>query len=173
MRFALFKVVTPLIFALFCLGACRSAIHGTAAGGGAVESAPSVAAKHFFKRHYDFYYENPVRCEALITRRLFRALKHHYDEFERTRQISPLDFDPWTGSQDSEVSRPYSFTTLKAGDAEAVVRFEYAFPLGPESRKTQAVFIKFQRSSPGAAWLVSDLIMPNNGSLLGLLEGNP
>jgi len=100
-------------------------------------------------------------------------LKHKYDDLERTRLIGALDRDPWTNAQDGEISQPYSFTTLKAGKAEAVVRFNYTLALGPENRITQSVLMIFQRSASGAIWQFSDLVMPNNASLVALLERTP
>jgi hypothetical protein len=162
-----------LVSAPFALTACRSPGPNAASGGGSLSSDPCVAAEHFFKSHYDFYYEDPSRCEALLTPRLFRALKQQYDSFERTRQIGALDCDPWTSAQDGEISQPCRFTTLKVRESEAVVRFQHMFVLGPESRTAQSVLMTFQRPSAGAAWQVSDLIMANGGSLVALLEGNP
>ncbi len=159
--------------AVLCLTACQSARRGPAALSGRLQPDPVLAAREFFTRHYDFYYEDPARCEALLTPRLLRALKHHYDAFEQTRQTGPLDCDPWTNAQDGEISRPHGFTTLSAGGSEAVVRFDYTFALGPGNRSSQSVMMKFQRPAPGSPWLLADLVMPNKASLVALLEGNP
>jgi len=155
------------------MSACRSANHGSSARSGVPEPDPSRAAEKFFTSYYDFYYEDPARCEALLTTRLYRALKHHYDAFESKRQIDALDCDPWTNAQDGEICKPHSFTTLKAGQAEAVVRFNYTLALGPENRITQSVLMIFQRSASGPMWQFSDLVMPNNASLVALLERTP
>jgi hypothetical protein len=155
------------------MSACRSANHGSSARSGVPEPDPSLAAKEFFTSHYDFYYEDPARFKALITPRLYRALKHHHDAFDRTRQIGALDRDPWTNAQDGEISKPYSFTTLKAQESEAVVRFQYLFVSDPKNRITQSVLMNFERPTPGETWLFCDLIMSNNESLLRLLERIP
>ena len=162
-----------VLSAVLCLSACRSARHEPAALSGRLQPDPSIAAQEFFTRHYDFYYEDPARCEALLTPRLYRALKHHYDAFESTRQVSALDCDPWTNAQDGEISKPYTFTTLKAGKSEAVVRFKYTFATGSDRTASQTVLLTFQRLSPGAVWQAADFIMPNDASLLELLERNP
>ncbi len=173
MRPAPRKAATALLSAVLCMSACRTPTHGPAVCIDALQSDPGVAAKNLFKSHYDFYYEDPTLFEELLTPRLFRTLKHQYDEFERTRLIGALDRDPWTNAQDGEISQPYSFTTLKAQDSEAVVRFQYLFVLGPKSRIPQSVLMKFERPTSGATWQFSDLIMSNNESLVGLLERTP
>ena len=164
------KAVIALLSAVFLLSACRSANRDFAARSGRHQPDPAIAAKHLFSSHYGFYYKDPNRCRALLTPRLYHALKRHYDAFESTRQIGALDCDPWTNAQDGEISNPYTFTTLNARDSEAVVRFKYTFALGPETPLVQSVLMKFQRPAAGQGWLLSDLIMPNNESLVELLE---
>jgi hypothetical protein len=167
------KALRATSFALFFLSACRSTTQDAAQRNTLLPSDPCVAAKNFFQSHYGFYHEDPTGFEAALTPRLFQALKMQYDAFEKTRQIGALDCDPWTNAQDGEILPPYRFTTLSAPGSEAAVRFQYSFALGPKRRIPKSVVLKFQRSSSGAVWQVSDLIMPNNSSLVSLLESNP
>jgi hypothetical protein len=173
MRAALLKILMALPATLSCLSACRTPTQGPAVRSGSLHSDPSVAAKSLFQSHYDFYHEDPTLFKELFAPRLFRALKRQHDDFESTRLIGTLDRDPWTNAQDGKISHPYCFTTLKTNGSEAVVRFQYLFDLGPDSRIAQSVLMKFKRSPSGATWQFSDLIMPDNVSLVGLLEGNP
>lgn len=158
---------------LLCLSACQSESKDTGSRSGLLQTDPIAAANDFFTSHYDFYYEDPARSKAVLAPRLFRILKHQYDAIESTGQIGALDCDPWTNAQDGEIVQPYHFTTLESGEAEAVVRLNYTFDFGPKSRRAQSVVLKLQRSSPRARWQVSDFIMPNNESLVALLERTP
>jgi len=160
-------------FILLSFTACRSAIDQTNTDGGAIEFDPNVAAETFFTRHYDFYCTDPNLIKSLLAPRAFRILKQNYDHCTSRGEIGVLDCDPWIDAQDGEISRPYSFVTLQNQGSEVKIRFDYLFRSGPKTSRPQSVVLKFQRSPSSATWQLSDFIMPNNESLLDLLERNP
>ena len=162
-----------LLFTLLCLNACRSAIQDATLHGAVLQSDPNTAAKSFFTDHYDFYYEDPTSCKALLTPRFFRVLKREYDALALTGGIGALNCDPWMDAQDGYISKPYRFETLKNDHSEATVRFNYTFTLGPKSSHPQSVLLKLQRSSSSGGWQLADFIMPNNESLVELFERKP
>lgn len=166
-------ILTTSISALFCLSACHSTPRTQAAPQAVLLPNPSAAAKRFFTCHYGFYYEDPSRCKTMLTPRFFRALKHEYDSCTTKRQVGALDSDPWTDAQDGNVSEPFVFTTIKSGNSEATVCFNYTFTLGPKICRPQFVLLKFDRTAPAANWELADFITPNHESLVELLERNP
>jgi hypothetical protein len=172
MQHTRFNAVAALLFILVSLSACRSKSHDTTKGGSVLYSEPSIAANSFFIGHYDFYYEDPTVCKTLLTPRFFQILKHHYDTLAITGQIGALDCDPWTNAQEGDVSGPLCFKTLKNHNSEATVQFQYRFALRSKSTVSQSVLMKFQRTSLNAQWRLADLVMPNNESLVDLLERN-
>jgi hypothetical protein len=167
------KALAALFLALLCLSACRSANQETNLRGTVLQLEPNAAAQNFFTGHYDFYYEDPTSCKALLTPRFYRALKHEYEALSNTGQIGALDCDPWINAQDGSISEPLSFETLKKDHSEASVRFNYTFRLGPKSARAQSVLLKFQRSPASAGWELADFIMPNSESLIDHLEKTP
>lgn len=165
--------LTTAISALAYLSACHSAPNRQAAPEAARLLNPSVAARHFFTSHFDFYYEDPSRFRTLLTPRFFQALKREYESVTTTGQVGALDCDPWTDSQDGNVSEPFVFETTKSEHSEETVCFKYTFTSGPKSFRNQFVLLKFQRTSPEANWKLADFITPNHKSLVELLERHP
>ena len=173
MQLSLLRPLAAFLVVFLSLASCRTTHKNGVKDAGPLDSEPSVAAREFLNSHYNFYCEDPKLIRPLLAPRAFRLLKHHFDTYTAKREIGILDCDPWINAQDGAMAQPFHFITLRNDDSEAVVRFDYVFDVGPQQSIPQSVFITFQRSRSGAGWRLSEFIMPNNKSLLDLLERNP
>ena len=117
--------------------------------------------------------QDPSIIKALLVSRAFNLLKHQYELHTSGQEIGNLDCDPWINAQDGEIVEPFRFITVRNHDLEAVIRLDYVFEFAPKRSRPQSVIIKFQCSRSGSRWQLSDFIMPNNESLLDLLERKP
>lgn len=168
-----FRRVPALLFVVLFIAACRTPLKESLKGGAAAAFDANSAAREFFNSHYDFYYEDPSIIKALLAPRAFNLLKHDYELHTSRQEIGNLDCDPWINAQDGKIVEPFRFITVRNDDLEAVIRFDYMFEFAPKKSRPQSVIIKFQRLRSGSRWQLSDFIMPNNESLLDLLERKP
>lgn len=140
-------------------------------------SDPADAAKAFYSQHPNFYYEDPKTVSDLVAPRLLAALKLEYACAQG--DICAIEAVPWTDAQDGDVSAPITFKAMDKTVSHAVVDMRYTFVLSESERRPQRVQLKFERSAPGACWLLSDLVEPGGTSLVTQLEkwhkefGNP
>ena len=131
-------------------------------------SDPAKVAKTIYTQHHDFYFEYPKTVSTFVAPRLLAALKleHACPQGE----LCAIEAVPWTDAQDGEIAEPITFKAVKQTATQAVVEMRYTFVLNESDRRQQQVHLVFDRSKPGACWLLSDLVGPSGNSLVALIE---
>jgi hypothetical protein len=136
-----------------------------------VTGNPAEAAQRFYAEHANFSSENPKSLRGVAASRLLALL---YLEYAcKQGELCAIDADPWTDTQDGQITAPLTYKVLNNSASKATVQMGYVFEIGEgpllEQRKQRAL-IEFERPSQGACWKVSDVIGPNKASLLQHLE---
>ena len=131
-------------------------------------SDPADAAKSFYSKHPNFYFDDPKTVSDLVAPRLLAALKLEYACAQG--EICAVEAVPWTDAQDGDAAAPITFKALDQSVTHALVDMRYTFVMSASERRPQRVQLKFERSDPSACWLLSDLVEPSGDSLLTQLE---
>ena len=130
-------------------------------------------AKHFFAEHRTFYFKDSPAVRDSVTPALYRALQNHY-RCAAQDGLCHIDYEPWLGAQDGEVSGPISFSFASPGNNKASVSLRYQFELSPDRpKKRQTVVLHLTSASEPQCWKVSDLITPLGQSLAKLYRAKP
>jgi hypothetical protein len=130
-------------------------------------------AKRFFADHRTFYFKDSPTVRESVTPALYKALQNHY-RCQAQEGLCHIDYEPWLGAQDGEVSGPISFSFASKGNDKASVSLRYQFELSPDRpKKKQKVILHLATSKEPQCWKVSDLITPLGQSLATLYRAKP
>lgn len=130
-------------------------------------------AKRFFADHRTFYFKDSPAVRESVTSALYQALQNHY-RCQVQEGLCHIDYEPWLGAQDGEVSGPISFSFASKGNGKASVSLRYLFELSRDRPKTkQTVVLHLASAEPPQCWRVSDLITPLGQSLAKLYRAKP
>ncbi|HJW05693.1 MAG TPA: hypothetical protein VJ527_04280 [Rhodanobacter sp.] len=131
-------------------------------------SNPVKVAKTFYTQHHDFYFEDPKTVSAFVAPRLLASLK--LEHACQQGELCAIEAVPWTNAQDGEIAEPVTFKAAEQTGTHAVVEMRYIFVVNESNRRPQQVHLIFERSEPGACWLLSDLVGPGGNSLVAHIE---
>jgi len=130
-------------------------------------------AKRFFAEHRTFYFKDSPAVRESVTPALYQALQNHY-RCAAQDGLCHIDYEPWLGAQDGEVSGPISFAFSSQGNNKASVSLRYQFELSPDRpKKKQTVVLHLASAKEPQCWKVSDLITPLGQSLAKLYRAKP
>lgn len=130
---------------------------------------PVEAAKNFYKKHANFYYENPKKQQNILSSTFATILQRDYDCATK-EGICAQEADPWIGAQDGNINQPQF--SLQANNAlQATVAMKYVFKIMPKQKgKPQSVTLKLTRHDTKSCWLIDDFIDPKGESLSQLIR---
>jgi len=123
---------------------------------------PVDVVKALYGSSYDFYYKGGH--EEFFTSTFQSGISAEVDCLKREGECS-LDYDPWLGAQDGEISPPLRYAVVSDMEGYVVVQFTYRFTIANTARP-HAVEIVLHKQ-PDGCWKVNDFITPIGVSLLG------
>lgn len=130
-------------------------------------------AKRFFAEHRTFYFKDSPAVRESVTPALYQALLNHY-RCQAQEGMCHIDYEPWLGAQDGEISGPISFSFASHSNDKASVSLHYQFELSPDRpKKKQAVVLHLVSAKEPLCWKVGDLITPLGQSLAKLYRAKP
>ena len=133
--------------------------------GSVAADCPKAAdwARAFYSENYSFYADPSDRVLQLTTPEFGALLKREW-EYSKG-EIGHLDYDPWLGGQDGEISKPVRFSVETESPDTAIVSMSYPFVLDskhPPERHTVHLIL---RKREHECWQLQDFITPRGDSL--------
>ena len=129
-----------------------------------VTGNPAEAAQTFYAGHANFLSETPKGLRGIVGSRLLALLYLEYDCPKG--ELCAIDADPWTDTQDGKITEPLTYKVLKNSANKATVQMGYLFEIGEGPLLEKHALMEFERSAERSCWMLSDVIGPNEGSLL-------
>ena len=133
--------------------------------GSVAADCPKAAdwARAFYSEHYSFYADPSDRVLQFTTPEFGALLKREW-EYSKG-EVGHLDYDPWLGGQDGEISKPVRFSVETESPDTAIVSMSYPFVLdskhAPERHTVHLVLRKREQE----CWQLQDFITPRGDSL--------
>ena len=131
----------------------------------AVADCPKAAdwARSFYTEHYFFYGGAPDPILQLTTPEFGALLKREWEY--SNGEIGHLDYDPWLGGQDGEISKPVRFSVETESPEMAIVSMSYPFVLDPKRPPERHTAHLILRKREHECWQLQDFITPRGDSL--------
>lgn len=125
---------------------------------------PAAFAQHFFEQHREFYHQPTRRLDEVVTPAFRQALAAHY-RCTDAEGLCHIDYDPWLGAQDGEISPPLEFSATAHRGDRATVRMTYRFVVAKPPGQRRQVTLLLQTAPGDKCWRIDDLITPLGDSL--------
>jgi hypothetical protein len=136
------------------------------------KEAISVATQ-LFTKHRSFYADETPGLKQLVSGAFYQTLKAHYRCAEK-EGICHLDYEPWLGAQDGEVSEPVRYEVSSRAKENISVTMSYLFFIASDRpKKKQKVVLRLQLAAQPQCWVINDLITPVGDSLAKRYRGQP
>ncbi|GAA5181282.1 hypothetical protein GCM10025771_27870 [Niveibacterium umoris] len=109
----------------------------------------------------------------MVTPELYKLLRAHY-RCEGDGYVCHLDYEPWLGAQDGEVSAPVRYSIKERSHSVTRVAMHYQFLIEPGVPTTdREVVLHLKSAPPPQCWRLGDLITPTGESLATSYAGKP
>jgi hypothetical protein len=133
--------------------------------GPAAADCPKAAdwARAFYSEHYSFYADAPDPILQLTTPEFGELLKKEWAYSKG--EVGHIDYDPWLGAQDGEISKPIRFSVETESPDTAVVAMSYPFVLDPKKPPERHTVHLILRKREHECWHLHDFITPRGESL--------
>lgn len=126
---------------------------------------PARFAQKFFSDHRQFYFKETPSLRSYVTPSLYRALQNHY-QCAVAEGLCHLDYDPWLGVQDGEITGDAKFSASPIGPGRSRVTMAYRFEIEPgRPTKPHKVVLHLKAAPSPLCWRISDLITPVGDSM--------
>jgi hypothetical protein len=135
-------------------------------------SDPVAFAREFYSKHRAFYFKETSGLRSNVAPSLFTALQAHY-RCSASGELCHLDYDPWLGAQDGEISGPVSFLPETKKDLSVLVRMRYQFKIDNHPPVPHVVTLQLKRSVSLPCWQLVDLVTPLGDSLAQRYSAQP
>lgn len=130
---------------------------------------PIVAARSLLEKHHDFY-ADPETSRSFVSPRFWSLLDKQAKCSVKSGGVCALDWDPWTGAQDGEMSAKKTFEVADGKPLSAVALIKFELVLNGYSYGAKEVKLELIRKEERACWQVADLVMPDGKSLSTVLS---
>jgi hypothetical protein len=126
--------------------------------------SPLKTAKTLFSEYSDFYYVLKPGLETILTPDFYKLQKQEI-KCKEQNGICNLEYDPWLGAQDGEISEPKWSMATRIQSNVAIATLRYKFTNDGRAVRANKVKIVLARSNVNECWRVNDVITPTGDSL--------